>query len=143
MFAKLFSYFGLPKARKWAAQDDQARLVEILEYISASDSNRKQEDYDFVEYFYTSTQRSEFDKEFRAIRRKFAIRGCKSGIIECERRIKGMDAKLPAHMQEWEEQEKSKNGRKNGKRDSDPAFVDVQDSRTFDDVRDGVLPRTE
>jgi hypothetical protein len=33
------------------------------------------------------------------------------------------------------------NGRK--KRDSDPAFVDAQDHRTFDDVRDGVLPRTE
>ena len=35
------------------------------------------------------------------------------------------------------------NGKKNGKRDSDPAFSDDKDNRTFDDVRDGVLPRAE
>lgn len=39
--------------------------------------------------------------------------------------------------------EKNGNGKKNGKRDSDPAFSNGEDHRTFDDVRDGVLPRAE
>lgn len=132
MFAKLFALLGFKSARRWDAQSESERLSSLLEYLQAADVPLEETDYAFVEKFYSETLLAEYRKEFRGLRRKFAIRGCKLGLIQCAERMDGM---MTEQLLEWKEQERQRGSRKRKTGDTSEAdeVLEFTPGRKFDE----------
>ncbi len=109
MLAKLFAFFGLKRARRWDAQAEAVRLASLLEYLEAADVSLEEMEYAFIEKFYSETMRAEYQKELRALRRKFGIRGCKLGLIDCAERGDGL---MTEQFLTWKEEERTRGTKK-------------------------------
>jgi hypothetical protein len=126
MLAKLFAFFGLKRARRWDAQAEAVRLASLLEYLEAADVALEEMEYAFIEKFYSETMRAEYQKELRALRRKFGIRGCKLGLIDCAERGDGL---MTEQFLAWKEDERQRGGRK--RKTAEP--MEFTPGRKFDD----------
>lgn len=103
MLTKLLALTGFSWARRWNAQAARERLETLLDYLEGADSPIEEGDWAFIESFFPAHLQSEYRKAHRALRRKFAIRGCKQGIIRCAEEMgEVQDAKLLA----WREEER-------------------------------------
>lgn len=115
MFSKIFAFFGFKAARGWVAQADSVRLTSLLRQLDSADVSLEEWEYEFIERFYGDTLKSKYRFELRGLRRKFAIRGCKLGLIECAERSDGM---MTAELLEWRE-EARRNWRKTKTEDTE------------------------
>ncbi len=126
MLAKLFAFLGIKRARRWDAQAEAVRLASLLEYLEAADVPLEEADYAFIERFYSEALLAEFRKELRALRRKFAIRGCKMGLIDCAERGDGL---MTDQLLAWKEEERARGTRR--RKTAEP--MDFTPGRKFDD----------
>lgn len=101
MLSKIFAFFGFKAARGWVAQADSVRLTSLLRRLESADVGLEEWDYEFVERFFGDSLKAKYDQELRGLRRKFAIRGCKLGLIECAERSDGM---MTAELLDWREE---------------------------------------
>ena len=128
MLAKLFAFFGIKRARRWDAQAEAVRLASLLEYLEAADVPLEEADYAFVERFYSEALLAEFRKELRALRRKFAIRGCKLGLVDCAERGDGL---MTDQLLTWKAEERARGQRK--RNTAEP--MDFTPGRKFDEPK--------
>lgn len=124
MFAKLFAWFGFANARRWDAQSAAVRLGKILQYLEGADSSLEESDYVFAERYLTQGSLAEFHKEQRALRRKFTIRACKFGLIECAER---QNKTVPAELQAWRNEERQRSRSKRRTLDPIEPAASVED----------------
>lgn len=127
MLAKLFAFFGFKSARRWDAQAEAVRLASLLEYLEAADVPLENMDYAFIEKFYSQALLAEYQKELRALRRRFAIRGCKVGLIDCAERGDGL---MTEQLLAWKEEERKRSTRKRKTADEPMTFTS---GRKFND----------
>jgi len=133
MIAKLFAKLGSDTARRWDAQSDNDRLSSLLEYLEAADVPLEENDYAFIEGFYSEALLAEYRKELRALRRKFAVRGCKFGLIQCAERMDGL---MTEQLLAWKEEERQRGGgrkRKTMDSPSEPEPMEFKPGRKLSD----------
>lgn len=116
MIAKVFAALGSETARKRDSLNEEERLRALLRYLEAADNSLEESDYVFIEGFFPTELLSEFRQEYRALRREYAIRGCKFGIIECRGRRHEPEDKETAHWREEERKRLAKRNRKRGRK---------------------------
>jgi len=101
MLSKIFAFFGFKVARGWVAQADSVRLTSLLRRLESADVGLEEWDYEFVERFFGDSLKAKYDQELRGLRRKFAIRGCKVGLIACAEHNGGTTT---PELLEWREE---------------------------------------
>lgn len=132
MIAKVFAALGSETARKWDSRNEEERLRSLLRYLEAADNSLEENDYVFIEGFYPEALLSEFRQKYRALRREYAIRGCKLGIIECRERRGDPEDKEIAF---WREEERNRT-KKRKRKTQDQTAEDVMEftpGRKFND----------
>jgi len=82
MLSQLFSKMGFAWAKKWKAQADLPTLEGWQKFLQTPDVSLEEADYRAVENFYTERMRSEWIREYRKLRNKFARRAIDVALVE-------------------------------------------------------------